>query len=164
MNPNLKPAAQIGDLVTLDGYGRRLFRLDAYTHEISYDEDGPSEDIWYDVSCVITGEYTVGSHDDIVLVCKAQASEKFLDNYQHPAIKPLHGGLEIVFTADYFEDYAPKPKPALVKAPIQSEIDGFLDEINDIRSLIATIGDADGEYQRNLDEAKAKLRTILEGV
>ena len=164
MNPKLEPAAQIGDIVLLDGYGRRLFRVDAYTHEISYDEDGPSEDIWYDVSCVITGEYTVGSHDDIRCVCKAQASEKFIANYQHPEVKPLHGGLEIVFTMDYADAVAPKPKPALVKTSKQSEIDGFLDEINDIRSLIATIGDADGEYQRKLDEAKAKLRTILEGV
>ena len=162
MNPKLEPAAQIGDLVLLDGYGRRLFRVDAYMHEISYDEDGYNEDIWYDVSCVITGEYTVGSHDDIRCVCKAQASEKFIANYQHPEVKPLNGGLEIVFTMDSFEDYA--PKPALAKASKQSEIDGFLDEINDIRSLIATIGDADGEYQRKLDEAKAKLRTILEGV
>lgn len=162
MNPKLKPAAQIGDLVTLDGYGRRLFRLDAYTHEISYDEDGPSEDIWYDVSCVITGEYTVGSHDDIKCVCKAQASEKFIANYQHPAIKPLNGGLEIVFTMEEVGMAMELMSPT--KTSKQSEIDGFLDEINDIRSLIATIGDADGEYQRKLDEAKAKLRTILEGV
>lgn len=164
MNPKLKPVATIGDIVTIEGYARRLFRVDGYTHEFMYDEDGANEDLWYDVSCVITGDYTIGAHDEVKLVCKAEYSDQFIAEYQHPEMTPLNSGLEIVFTMETeapAEVAPPKPK---IRTKVQTQIDELLDELNDKRSLIATIGDADGEYARQISEVQTKLRALMEGV
>lgn len=161
MNPKLKPAATIGDIVTIDGYGRRLFRVDGYTHEFMYDEDGANEDIWYDVSCVITGDYTIGAHDEVKFVCEAKYAETYIAAYDHPALEPLNGGL----TMNFIDVPAPIPPPKpRIRTKVQTQIDALLDEMNDTRSLIETIGDADGEYARKISEIQTKLRELMEGV
>ncbi|SER88465.1 hypothetical protein [Psychrobacillus sp. OK032] len=162
MNPKLKPIANIGDIVTINGYGRRLFRVDAYTHEFMVDEDGTEEDIWYDVSCVNTGEYTIGAHDEVKFVCGATHAEVFIANYDHPVTPSLLSGLSFTVNVDSAENVAPvtpKPKPKS-RQQKQAQVDELLDELNDLTLLNEFFGGKDEEYTERIAEVSEKLKAV----
>lgn len=161
MNPKLTPIATIGDIVILGGYGRRLFRVDGYTHEFMYDEDGPNEDIWYDVACVITGEYTIGAHDDIKLACKEDHATPFIANYEHPLTPSLLSGIETIsFTMSASDTPAvvtPKAKPKK-RHEKQAIVDDLLDEYRDLLMQTELFGETDSNYSEMIAEVEAKLQ------
>src|SRR5690625_7516385 len=71
----LKNIANIGDILLVAGYFGREFRVDSYTHEIDYQPDYTEENILYDVSDIITGEYILAYQEDISVIRRAESVE-----------------------------------------------------------------------------------------
>lgn len=82
----LRPIANIGDLITVKGYGIRTFQVDAFTHEFHYDAETQLEEIYYDVTCVQSFEQLVADQEDIAIVSRAANAPKYLNaNIKRPA-------------------------------------------------------------------------------
>ncbi len=133
MNPKLTPIARIGDLITLQGYGKRVFRVDSYTHEFIYEIDATTEDIYYDCTCVSTSEYTIGAQDDVTVVCNEAQADAFLKTYKHPKFNArMPNVLENIF-AEVKTVTKPVAKTKAVPTK-QARIDALLDERNNVGS------------------------------
>lgn len=160
MNPKLTPIAGIGDLITLIGYGQRVFRVDSYTHEFIYEIDATTEDIYYDCTCVSSSEYMIGAQDDVTVVCDETQADAFLRNYEHPKfneIKPFDFG-------NIFAEVKIVIKPvAKTKVPTkQARIDALLDERLDVGSEddSAKVADMEAYKQRRYNEIDAQIREV----
>lgn len=149
INPKMTPVANIGDLVNIAGYANRLFRVDSYTHEFTFERGIEAEDIYYDCSCVSAGEYTLGAQEDITVVCREGQSAEFLKTYKHPEIDVIATHLYEELFGNIFEGEAEemtiKPTTKTAKEPTKQErIDGYLDELINVNNAIELIGD-DGD-------------------
>ncbi|MCG7345360.1 hypothetical protein MHZ92_14570 [Sporosarcina sp. ACRSL] len=168
----LEPIAQIDDLVTIEGYGDRVFRVDGFTHEVVYGRDYAEEDIFYDCHCVITAEYMIGGQDDIEVVCKAPNAEAYLRNYEMPAFTTLIFGQSIytegdddMFGMNPFSQYNKAPVKPVVKPKEptkQQKIDALLDERNTVGSSdeFVTVADMEAYKQRRYDEIDAQIKEL----
>lgn len=151
INPKMTPVARIGDLVNINGYANRLFRVDTYTHEFTFERGIESEDIYFDCTCVTAGEYTLGAQEDVTVVCREGQTEEFLKTYEHPEIDVIATELYENLFGNIFEEAEDMTKQVItVKAPKeltkQEKIDGYLDELINVNNAIELIGDEGGEY------------------
>lgn len=163
----LEPIAQIDDLITIEGYGERVFRVDGYTREDIVNREFEDEDILYDCHCVVTAEYMLGGQDDIAVVCKAADADAYLRTYEMPAFKSLLFGQSIYTEGEsgMFNAFKPKvntpaPKP---KEPTRDEkIDALLDERNNVGTSddFVTVADMEAYKQRRYDEIDAKIKEL----
>lgn len=151
--PELTPIATFGDLVTIDGFDNRLFRVDSYTHEIYYERNEVFEEVIYDCHCVITAEYMLAMQVDITIVSKEAQAEEYLRNYEMPMVKPLNTvEVEVVLN---------KPTVTKVKKPTkQARIDALLDERLNVMQAQVFMADEAGYYARRIDEIDAKIREV----
>src|SRR5690554_2015861 len=171
MNPKMTPIAQLGDLVTINGYANRLFRVDSYTHEFTFERGIESEDIYYDCTCVTAGEYTLGAQEDLTVVCREGQTEEFLKTYEHPEIDVVASDLFENMFGNIFGGEADtviqpyKPINTIIKKPKeptkQERIDALLDDMNNVNNAIELIGDEGGGYAERLGEIKAELGAIV---
>jgi len=165
MNPKMTPIAQLSDLVTINGYANRLFRVDSYTHEFTFERGIESEDIYYDCTCVTAGEYTLGAQEDLTVVCREGQTEAFLKTYEHPEIDVIASNIyDEMFTNMTWEvrDVVNPIKAVIApKGPTKQErIDALLDDMNNVNTAMALIGDEGGDYGRRVDEIKAELEAM----
>src|SRR5699024_4545039 len=97
----LKNIANIGDIVTADGYEGREFQVESYTHELDYQPDYIAETIIYDLTDIVTFEYLMAYQEDISVKIKSEDADEYLKNAgKQPAtfeIKP--SALDVFFTA-----------------------------------------------------------------
>lgn len=167
MNPKMTPLAQLGDLATIDGYANRLFRVDSYTHEFTFERGIESEDIYYDCTCVTAGEYTLGAQEDLTVVCREGQTEEFLKTYEHPeidviAVEMFDGMFGNIFgeaeqmTSPFKTVYQKKTK----EPTKQERIDALLDDMNNVYNAIELVGDEGGDYGRRIGEIKAELEVL----
>jgi len=171
INPKMTPIAQLGDLVNIAGYANRLFRVDSYTHEFTFERGIEAEEIYYDCSCVTAGEYTLGAQEDVTVVCREGQTEEFLKTYQHPEVDEIATRLYDEVFGNIFGGEAEtvmQPIKTIVtkkaKEPTKQErIDALLDDMNNVNTAIELIGDEDGGYAKRLGEIKAELTVITEG-
>lgn len=168
INPKMTPVANIGDLVNINGYANRLFRVDSYTHEFTFERGIESEDIYYDCTCVSAGEYNLGAQEDITVVCRADDTAEFLKTYEHPEVD--------VIALDIFENMFVnmtwgaedviqpiKATVAKTKEPTKQElIDGYLDELINVNNAIELIGDEDGYYGAKKAGILAGMKALVE--
>lgn len=149
INPKMTPVARLGDLVNIAGYANRLFRVDSYTHEFTFERGIEAEDIYYDCSCVSAGEYTLGAQEDITVVCREGKTAEFLKTYKHPEIDVAATQLYEKLFGNIFEGEAEemtinpiKTTVKKAKEPTKQElIDGYLDELINVNNAIELIGD-----------------------
>ncbi|QVY62944.1 hypothetical protein [Cytobacillus gottheilii] len=82
-----KPAISFGDIVRIDGYGQRLFRVETYEY-IRYHSPEHTDDEWvYDLTALDSGEFMVATDCDLELVADAgQADEYLRANPVKPAV------------------------------------------------------------------------------
>src|SRR5690606_37857092 len=66
------------DLVSVDGYGTRVWKVDAYDMNLRFESGIVAEEITYEVACVDTGEYDIAWHEDITLLTKADGADAYL--------------------------------------------------------------------------------------
>lgn len=160
----MRPKAEIGDLVTVDGYGNRVWKVDAYDLNKRFESGIVAEEITYEVVCVDTGEYDIAWHEDVTLLVKADGAAAYLRNrpigQKHVKIDKI-----FVFSADKpAEEDAEKPEGTTAKARKKDSLTNrLLDERNDIAGLSAMLGDHDGEYAKRIAEIDAKLKRIAGG-
>lgn len=166
INPKMTPVAQLGDLVTINGYATRLFRVDSYTHEFTFEQGVEMEDIYYDCTCVTAGEYTLGAQEDLTVMCRKDQTEAFLKTYEHPEIDvvamDIFEGLFANMTWEAEDVVKPiKAVTKKAKEPTKQErIDALLDDMNNVNNAIELISDEDGGYADRLGEIKAELGTL----
>lgn len=131
----IRPNANIGDIITVKGYGIRTFRVDAFTYEMSIDSENSFEEIYYDVTCVTTFEHILASQDDIAVVSRSKDAPQYL------------------------RAHVTRPQTT-AHIPTTDEL---LDELSDamtLEELFGELGDRGGAsaYALRVDEIKAKLR------
>lgn len=176
----MKPIANVGDLVRCKGYGNRLFQVEAYTHEIAIDSENEIEDIYYDMTDVLTHDYTLGNQADIYVISKAEEADDYLRQYksnntESQAIKniPLDFLTKYTRGADKVSKgaYERKPTPRELSSQESErrnqernnkseQADKLLDEMRDYQCLIAMFGDMEGGYAAEIDGIKAELTEL----
>src|SRR5690625_8038241 len=73
-----RPNAGIGDLVTIDGYGNRVFRVDSINYEYYLDEEVEHDGIFYETTAVRTFEMLLADDGDITVVSASENARKYL--------------------------------------------------------------------------------------
>ncbi len=186
---NMRPIAQVGDLVRCLGYGNRVFIIDAYTHELSYDAENAFEDIYYDMTDALTKEYTLGGQEDIFVVCKEDKADDYLAQYLRNGkdagmdygpdelkADPI-GRLSAWIKRSEEEEASGMSKESRLtpreessqeatrrkqeREEMSEKADVLLDEIRDYMTLKMMFGDMDGEYQAKIDDVKAELAELM---
>ena len=142
----LKNIANIGDIVTADGYEGREFQVESYTHELDYQPDYIAETIIYDLTDIVTFEYLMAYQEDISVKIKAEDADEYLKNApKKPTtfeIKP--SSLDVFFPdAGAFIDIFANIK-ADEPAENKRDIDDMLDEIRSYKTMIGVFGKDSG--------------------
>ena len=137
-NFGINPAANIGDIVSVLGYGIRTFEVYAYTYEHYIDAENEYTDLIYEVTCTQTLESIFAGQEDISIVVRKGAQ---------PVGKIIPLG---------------QPKE-VEKEP---SVDDLLDELSDTLAMIERFGEheddekRDRKYALKACEIKAKLREL----
>ena len=160
----MRPKAEIGDLVTVSGYGTRVWKVDAYDMNLRFESGIIAEEITYEVVCVDTGEYDLAWHEDITLLEKARGADAYLrkrpDSERYKPGKADKPHIIVSFSTDSAEP--PQGTTAKAKARA-SATDRLLDERNDFVRYIELWGDEDGNFARKIADIDAKLKRIAGG-
>ena len=129
-----RPNAGIGDLVTIDGYGNRVFRVDSINYEYYLDEEVEHDGIFYETTDVRTFEMLLADDVDITVVSPSENARKYLQ-------------MNIA-----------KPQP---RAELPS-IDDLLDDLRSALLIVNIFGESE-ERRRKIDNIKAQLRDTTRG-
>lgn len=163
----LEPIAQIDDLITIEGYGERVFRVDGWTRADTVNREFEDDYIDYDCHCVVTAEYMIADQDDVKVVCKAADADAYLRTYEMPTFKSMMFGQSIYTEGESGMFNAHKPKQVIVapkpKALTEQErIDALLDERNTVGTSddFVTVADPEAYKQRRCDEIDAQLEEL----
>ncbi len=134
----LKNIANIGDIITVEGYELGIFQVESWTHEVDYQPDYIDETIIYDVTDMRNHQFLLAFQDDISVVCRADKADEYLRNlgigndipkldYGY-MIDPVWAHIESMSSLrEEAEAMANKPK----EITKEERIDRLLDEIND---------------------------------
>lgn len=148
---NMKPSANFGDLVSVVGYGSRVFLVDAYSVQFHHEPGKSYSEIIYDLSCPFTFEFIISDAKEITVVCRKTQVKAYLDEmipYTHDAPKDYPQiKLEVISSTD-------------VKASVKSrqvEIDELLDELITLQIVIDICG-SDEDYAVRVHEVRRKLK------
>lgn len=188
----LKNIANIGDIVTVEGYELGVFQVESWTHQVDHQSEFIDEVIMYDVTDLKTYNFLIAFQEDISVICKADKADEYLRNLGiNKPDSPRTYGEEYSFMIDpvweQIENMTFLKKEAEEMASStrgsgkpkemskQERINRFLDEINDYEELIRNFGDEAesgddeygerkaGEYRERIESAKRKLKRISEG-
>lgn len=133
-----KNIANIGDIVVVDGYPGRKFRVESYTYYVEYTEGYITEDVSYIVYDIETGEDLIAFQDEITVIQTAHTS-KVVRN------KKKEDGRSI------------RKWEQLTRS---EKIDYLLDELRDYQTLIKMFGDENNEYKNKIELVKKKLEEL----
>ena len=167
-NNEIHPAASFGDLVRVVGYGDRVFMVEEFIVEYQHRPDGSiTPNVAYDLTCPFTFEFIIGEQADIAVVCKAATAHTFISKMTpySPPDAPVDyppslfsqikkHNLEVITPADVSKHEKPKRKTQRQK---QTEIDGLLDELNVLKTVIEICG-TDEDYAGRIADVKRKLK------
>lgn len=154
MKHAITPIASYGDIVRVIGYGDHLFAVEAYTIEYHYEHDHEYCELLYDLTCVYGDSgYIIGEQDDISVVCKADQSHEFLKGMTAPPPVYKADWLTVIIDVN-------KPTVSSRKKPTkQQEIDGLLDELLTLKTVIDICG-TDEDYAVRFTDVIAKLKEV----
>ena len=129
-----RPNAGIGDLILIDGYGNRVFRIDAINYEYYRDEEVEHDGFFYEATDVRTLEMMLADDSDVSVISPSESADK------------------------YIRMNIAKPKP---RAELPS-IDDLLDDLRSAMLIVDIFGESE-ERRRKIDGIKAQLKDIAEG-
>lgn len=130
-----KNIANIGDIVVVDGYPGRKFRVDSYTYYVEYTKGYIEEGVSYIVYDIETGEDLIAFQDEITVIQTAHA--------------PKFAKKEDGRSTRKWEQLTRSEK-----------IDYLLDELRDYQALIKMFGDENNEYKNKIELVKKKLEEL----
>lgn len=157
-NGRLKNIANIGDIVTADGYEGREFQVESYTHELHYQSDCIEETIIYDLTDITTFEYAMAYQEDISVKIRAEDADEYLKNApKKPSTFEIKPSLldEMISGADGSVENVDEP------AENKRSIDDMLDEIRSYMTMIEVFGKNSGrgrEFAGEIERIKDELR------
>ncbi|MDF4197353.1 hypothetical protein [Bacillus subtilis] len=159
----MKPKFAIGDIVAVEGYNNRIFYVDERRKVEASDKHFVSKYVEYDLTDAINGEWIEADEEDMRLVCREEASEDFLWNYDMSNYPEPTSTAFRYTEINYVKEEAVKMAKETARAASAQEVakrkretDGLLDEYNDYMRLYETFGDA--EYKTKADAVMTKLR------
>lgn len=163
-NGRLPRKADIGDIVTVSGYADAYFHVDGFSEYYNYEPGVMFSEVVYDLSAALDYKSgTIAEDSEITLVAKANEAKAFIDALLKPPVdyedKPKGTQIDKLFvnlTAITNEDVAnskPKRKTARQK---QADIDGLLDELITLQTVVDICGD-DADYAVRIADVKRKL-------
>ena len=86
----LRPNANVGDIITIKGYGIRTFKVESLTHERYIDEENDVDEIYYDCTCEKTFEPMFANQEDVTVVSRAGEAVAYpQSNVERPAVDEL---------------------------------------------------------------------------
>lgn len=102
-----KPDFHFGDLVTVDGYGARIFQVESFSVIHFYSPECEDEDLVYDLIAMDTGEWLEADEQDLTLVADAGQADEYLR-----ANPPIYygEGMPMYFFGDFGYGGNRKPK------------------------------------------------------
>src|SRR5699024_448635 len=125
----LRNIADIGDIINVEGYGKRDFQVESWTHELLYTAETIEESIIYDVIDVFTGEFGLAFQDEVSVVCTADKADEYIRN-KNPEeyeitlkVRIIDEGEEILM--------GPEKDVTVEEERLKEDIDGLLTEIGD---------------------------------
>src|SRR5699024_2819717 len=156
----LRNIANIGDIVTVEGYEGSEFQVEAYTHEIDYQPGYKAETILYDLTDITTFKFLLAFQDDISVKVRADKADEYLKsapkkNEAPPIFDPEPSALDVWYPQGIID------KMANLKDVDTSEknrtVDELLDEMRDWPELVEMFGE-DAWYRENIERIKEQLR------
>lgn len=153
MEFNMKQLLFYGDLCYVQGYGNSTWEVVGYTFEWSFLDGKVEEEIIYNVSNVHTGEINIACQEDVTLVCRAKFAYEYirqLDKNGSPPKKPVNntGKEKVKVNLDKKNVHTPYEYP--------DTLNGLLEELADLLSLVETIGE-DEYLKQKISTVKVKL-------
>src|SRR5690625_4117401 len=86
----LRPTANVGDIITIKGYGIRTFKVESLTHERYIDEENDVDEIYYDCTCEKTFEPMLANQEDVTVVSRAGEAVAYpKSNVERPSVDDL---------------------------------------------------------------------------
>lgn len=171
----MRPKAEIGDLVTVGGYGTRVWKVDAYDMNLRFESGIVAEEITYEVVCVDTGEYDLAWHEDVTLFIKADNADAYLRDrpasHKHGNLDKFIAEIKIDLSAAEVSqgssEKAHVTEKGLFKAAKElartNAINLLLDERNKITERMEEKGANSGKYAKRVADIDAKLKRIAGG-
>lgn len=157
----MKQTLFYGDLCVVDGYRNRVWEVTGFTLEQSHDHNQVTEAIVYNLSCVMTPEWTVEEQSDVTLVCKQKYAFQFVkeldidgeipsyaSDYQSPSIQKK-GRVSVSSINEDRELRKPHIYP--------NTINGLLEQLADLKCSGEMIGEIDEALQKKIDRIKMRL-------
>jgi hypothetical protein len=180
---NQRPA--LGDLIRIDGYGTRIFQVDAWRREEYHGIDIEYTEVIYEAFDCGNDEWFEAAAEDVTFVADASQADEWLRANPAPIVptSDYRFGMDLGgkdFTAFYYnleggdEMKAKEPrKPTARELSGQAaerrkqarkeraaRIDELLDASNDAKELAVFFGDKDGEYGAKVAEIDRELAEL----
>lgn len=155
----MKQTLHAGDLCVVDGYGNRVWEVVGYTFEKSFMEGNFYEEIIYNLSCIMSSEWTIGVQEDVQLVCKAKYAYQYVRELNEKGLPPSN-------SEQYISPKWQKGEMSMKslsnskdgKEPFKypDTIDGLLMKISDLSCLEDELGENE-DRQNEISKVKEEL-------
>src|SRR5699024_4387890 len=151
----LRNIANIGDIVTVEGYEGSEFQVEAYTHE--------AETILYDLTDITTCKLLLAFQDEISVKVRADKADEDVKrapkkNEAPPIFDPEPSALDVWYAQGIIDNMA-KLKDG-DESKKDRTVDELLDELRDWLALIEMFGE-DAWYRENIERIEAELKDII---
>lgn len=164
---NMKQKLNVGDLCILAGYGRRIWEVTGWVKELSYMNGKLSEEIIYNLSCVMTSEWSIGVQEETTLVCRAKYSLEYIrmlnGDGKPPKINEIEGILQDLESLKEGEELYMKKRIDESEAThiYPDTKDGLLEKLGDLKFLEWVLGENDDfslEIEMTIHELEKKRK------
>jgi hypothetical protein len=165
-----------GDLVRIDGYGSRVFQVEAYRIEEHHYPDEQWTDHVYDLFDVGNADWLEADAEDLTLICDASQADEYLRANPAPVERSIFDISDLIIGRREGNEMANKAneprKPTARELSGQEaerrkqarkerakKIDALLDEMNDYKRLAEQFGDR--EYGERVAEIERELAELV---
>lgn len=174
---NQRPA--LGDLIRIDGYGARIFQVDAWRREEYHGIDVAYTEVIYEAFDCGNDEWFEAAAEDVTFVADASQADEWLRANPAPIVPTSDwtafgmGFLDINGGGDETMKAKEPRKPTARELSGQeaerrkqarkeraARIDELLDARNDAKELAVFFGDKDGEYGAKVAEIDRELAEL----
>jgi len=160
----------IGDVVTVDGYGADKYEI--FSVNADYEKDAAEEycDIYYECYHAISGELIIAYEKDVTLFGRPEKVDYERITYLYERANDIDlEGLITHISSFSMSTRVPEPKEQeKERKDDAAKIDELLTELQDVQTLIDLFGDHEDEDKRDYryiqrkTEIEAQLRTLSE--
>lgn len=137
---NMEQTLYEGDLCVLDGYGNRVWEVVGFTFQKSQMSGKVTEEIIYDLSCITSTEWNIGTQSETELVCKAAYAYQYVKELDDEGLPPSYDSKKQkpkrVKKGGATMTNKPVDKEAKVPYIYPETIDGQLEKLSDLNCLV----------------------------